>query len=210
DRINDSLRHEIADLKKELEETKATRQVIAREVIRENLGAVFPDLPQKSEVPAIVEGDIDLDTLARKVGDLVEARILAKIPKGQVIEVPVKRVILSTFLEGHVQRIKEPITKLPDRAKRYLAYLSTKDGYMGTKSVAIALFGYGSDAATIAKSLADVGGADYDSQHGRVRYALLENLKKDLQGQYEISDEELADIHTTLQHEFLGMVKERA
>ena len=198
----------VNELRSELEETKATRQIIAREVIRENLGAVFPDLPQKSEVPAIIEGDVDLDTLARKVGDMVEQRILAKIPRGQVVEVPPKRVILSTFLEGHVQRIKEPITKLPDRAKRYLAYLSTKEGYVGTKSVAIALFGYGSDASAIAKSLAEVGGADYDSQHGRVRYALLENLKKDLQGQYEISDQELANIHTVLQHEFLGMLGE--
>ncbi len=131
---------------------------------------------------------------------------LAKLGPGRVVEVPAKRVILSTFLEGHVQRIKEPLTKLPDRAKKYLAMLASKEGWQGTKSIAIALFGYGSDAAAVAKSLADVGAAEYDSQHGKVRYALLETLKKDLQGQYEISDDELADIHAALQHEFLGMI----
>ena len=162
-------------------------------------------------IPAIVEGDLDIDALAAKVADMVEPKIrawvLGQLPRGSVVEVPPKRVILSTFLEAHVKRVQEPLAKLPDRAKRYLAFLSTKEGYQGTKSVAIALFGYGSDAASIAKSLAEVGAADYDSQHGRVRYALLETLKKDIQGQYEISDEELAQVHANLQLEFLGTLK---
>jgi len=151
-------------------------------------------------------GHIDLDALAAKVEDLVLPRILARMPRGAVVEVPPKRAILSAFLEAHVGRVKEPLAKLAKRNKQYLAYLSTKEGWVGTKSVAIALFGYGSDAAEIARSLHEVGAAEYDSQHGRVRYALLENLKRDLQGQYEISDEELAQVHAALQLEFLGML----
>jgi len=202
------LEGEVQDLRREVAELKS---VPAKEAYVDftptSEQAERQRAKQHSEkIPAIVEGDIDLETLATKVTDMVMPKVLARIPRGQVVEVPPKRVILSTFLEGHVQRVKEPITKLPDRAKRYLAMLSTKEGWQGTKSVAVALFGYGSDAATIAKSIAETGAIEYDSQHGRVRYALLENLKKDLQGTYEITDRELEDIHTALQHEFLGML----
>jgi hypothetical protein len=154
-----------------------------------------------------VEVNLDVDTIAARVEAILFPKIVARLPKGAVVEVPPKRAILSTFLEGHIARIREPLSKLADRNKRYLAYLSTQEGWQGTKAIAVTLFGYGSDAADIARSLDQAGAAEYDVKHGKVRYALLENLQKDLQGQYEISDVELAQVHAALQLEFLGMVK---
>lgn len=136
---------------------------------------------------------------------------IAKVGKLGVVEVPAKRVILSTFLEEHIARYRAAIKKLAPRNQQYLAYLAARDGvWVGTKQAAVALFGYGSDAATIAKSLHELGAAEYDSQHGKVRYVLPERLKNDLQATYELKDEELANIHAALQHEFLAFMKVEA
>lgn len=191
---NQKLKQQMYELKTKVQELEQIR-----------LSALRSKTAVSSETVSKTTAQVDVEVLAEEVAAIVEPRILAKIPRGQVIEVPAKRVILSTFLEGQVKRITESIMKLPDRGKKFLAYLSAKDDWVSTKQSYTALFGYSTDYTNVARAIANTGAIEQDA-HGRSRYCLPKKLKEDLQGQYEISDQELAQIHAVLQHEFLGML----
>lgn len=206
---------DIKTLKDELELTKSTRQVIAREVIRENLGKVFPDLPQK--VPAIVEGDIDLDTLAAKlidmatpgIADAVEARILAKIPKGQKIEVPPPRVVLTKLLQDEVDRIKAKISALNVMQKKMLAYVAAKKTTQKYSDVQKAVAGYVSGPyRELLVTIRDTGLMTADTQHSTVRYAGRELVEQDLRGRYDLTDEDVQAVVAAIENEFAHMLGE--
>lgn len=206
---------DIKTLKDELELTKSTRQVIAREVIRENLGKVFPDLPQK--VPAIVEGDIDLDTLAAKlidmatpgIADAVEARILAKIPKGQKIEVPPPRVVLTKLLQDEVDRIKAKISALNVMQKKMLAYVAAKKTTQKYSDVQKAVAGYVSGPyRELLVMIRDTGLMTVDTQHSTVRYAGRELVEQDLRGRYDLTDEDVQAVVAAIENEFAHMLGE--
>ena len=66
-------RFDLKTLKEELEEIRGTRQVLAREVIRENLSEVFPGLnPAAGRPEPIYEtGGIPIEALARKVAEML-------------------------------------------------------------------------------------------------------------------------------------------
>ena len=219
-----ALEREVQDLRREVEKWKAEipKRVEAAGALGELKQVVrtAPSLPVQEEArPRDVrhgairtEQGFQLDpeyVTAFRDALLADPQFRA-VMKGGVIEVPAKRVILSAFLEGHIQRIKGPLVKLPVRAKQFLAFVSTKEGWVSAKQSAIALFGYASDYLTVVKAVAATGAVEYDSQHGKARYVLPETLKASLQGTYEISDEELANIHVALQHEFLDMIKKGA
>lgn len=158
-------------------------------------------------MPAIVEGDINLNDLAAKVADMVEPRILAKIPAGQRVEVPPPRVILQGLLGECVERVKGKVAALNVTQKKMLAYCAAKKTTQKYTDVQRAVVGYTSGPyREQLVAIRETGLLNVDTQHSTVRYAGKEYAAQELRAQYDLTDEDVERVLAAIENEFAHMM----
>lgn len=191
------LERQVQDLRAKLEQLEGIR-----------LSALRSKAALSSETVSKTTAQVDVEVIAEEVAAIVEPRILAKIPVGQRIEVPPKRVVLQGFSAQALERMKSQIGSLSQRQKKALAYLAAKGIQVRLTPLEDAIFGsHNGDLNKELRAMESTGLVKWNASQAKIYYTGAD-LVAGMATDYDLTAEDQERVLAAIENEFAHLVVE--